>query len=877
MPPSVSGGPYREGVAPVTDTPPARTPDGGVSQAPAAVPAGTAGDAGAVSAVARQAAVPNAASLASAEGEPEARIAVPRPAVPPVNPAQLAELQRSLGITHVTAQALARRGFADPAVARRWLAGRTDAPEPLPGLDTAAELVLHHVREGNDILVHGDYDVDGVSATAILLDVLELLGASVKWHLPKRGTDGYGLTAASLERIGRLAPKLVITVDCGITAVEQTALLRDAGIDVLITDHHLPRGDGVLPDTTILHPGVLDGEQIERVGEPCGAGVAAALAFALLEKTGHGAAPLRDGIAELAALATIADCVPLVDENRTTVRDGLAALARTRRPGLRALLRSAKVDATTIDGTAVGFRLAPRLNAAGRMARADLALALVRARTDDDANRLAEELERCNLARREVELGVRRQAEQQVRALGERSGYVLSGEGWPAGVIGITASRIAEDTGRPCVVIGIDGERGTGSARSAQNLDLSALMAAGAEHLKQFGGHAAAAGCEIETASIPAFAAAFDAAAAAALAAGPPLAAPVVDAVAEIRDLTLALADELAAFEPTGEGNPVVRLLLPSVRVIEESPMGQGKEHRRAVISSGGARTNAVAFNSPPLPLNVPLDLVVQLERNSYGGTVEARVVVRSVHPLEKPAGSGVRKVGIDAGALASLLAGYHDEVPAWLTPPAPAQDRRGSSVAAVLRVAAANGREPIAYAADAARRGAQLEGLGWHGTVVGPAGLAAALELAAPEHGVVVCVDPPIDPRAASALASSPVEAWWNWSDAELTYGVHVLEREFALRPLMVSLFRGLREAGKPLPALALLGLVPDGQAPAALGRAVRVLDDLGLVKVGEGLSSVELVSESASDPTGSAVYRNALAVVEEARAWTLLTRPSK
>jgi single-stranded-DNA-specific exonuclease len=873
-PPSVSGGPYLEGVAITTEFPPEHAASGdapGAGGAPGRnggpvsvpVPAEVALD------------LPGTASLEHAEGEPEAKLAPARPAVPPVHAAAVAELQRSLGVTHVTAQALVRRDLADPADARKWLAGRTDEVVELPGLANAVELVLHHVRAGNPILVHGDYDVDGVAATAILLDTLELLGADPKWHLPKRGVDGYGLTAASLERIGRLQPKLVITVDCGITAVDETALLRDAGIDVLITDHHLPRGDGVLPDTAILHPGVMDGELIDRVGEPCGAGVAADLANGLLKATGHGASPLRDGIAELAALATIADCVPLVDGNRTAVRDGLGALARTRRPGLRALLRSARVDPTTLDGMAVAFRLSPRLNAAGRMSRADLALALVRARTDDEATRLAEELERCNLQRREVELSVRRKAEQQVRELGERSGYVLAGENWPAGVIGIVASRIAEQTDRPAVVLSIDGDRATGSARSAQGLDLAGLFAACAEHLTKFGGHAAAAGCELEPANIPAFTAAFDAAAAEALKDAPPIPGPVVDAVAEVRDLTLALADELAAFEPTGEGNPAVRLLLPSVRVIEESPMGTGNEHRRAVISSGGARTKAVAFSSPPLPLNVPLDLVVQLERSTFGGTVEARVVVRSVHPLDRPSqAADAKKVGIDAGAIAALLAGYHEDIPAPTRPPAPGADKRGASVAAVLRVAAACGREPIAYAADPARRAVQLEGLGWRGTVVGPAGLQSALELAAPEHGVVICVDPPIDPRAAAALASNAVEAWWSWTDAELTYGVHALEREFALRPLMVSLFRGLREAGKPVPALGLLKLLPDGHAPAALGRAVRVLDELGLVDVADGLASVELVSQAASDPTQSSIYRNALAVVEEARSWSLLSR---
>lgn len=305
--------------------------------------------------------------------------------------------------------------------------------------------------------------------------------------------------------------------------------------------------------------------------------------------------------------------------------------------------------------------------------------------------------------------------------------------------------------------------------------------------------------------------------------------------------------------------------------------MGQGQEHRRAVIASGGATSRAVAFSSPALPMNVPLDLVVQLERSTYGGSVEARVVIQSVHPLERLPSRPSAKVGIDAGALAGLLTGYAADAPTAVKPPSPTVDCRGSSIAVMLRLAAAQGREPIAYAADPARRAVQLESLGWKGTVAGPTGLLAAVEQAAPEHGVVICVDPPIDPRAATALASAKIDTWWSWSDAELTYAVNVLEREYALRPLMVSLYRGLREAGAPIPALALLPLIPDGHAPAALGRAIRVLDELGLVRVGEGLSDVELISADKVDPAASTVFTGAAAVVEGARSWSLLTPPSR
>ncbi|MBO9532843.1 MAG: DHH family phosphoesterase [Solirubrobacteraceae bacterium] len=814
------------------------------------------------------------APVGPADGEPRAEVhpaADPRPVAAAVDAAALRELMGALSVGHVTAQALLRRGLSDPAEASRWLGGRADAATELPGLDAAVALVLHHVQAGSRILIHGDYDVDGVCASAILLDTLELLGSRAAWHLPKRGVDGYGLTAASLERIGRLGAELVITVDCGITAVDESRQLREAGVDVLITDHHLARDDGQLPPVTILHPAVRGGELVEPATAPCGAGVAAHLARALLAEAGQSAAALQDGIAELTALATIADCVPLTGENRQLVRDGLAALARTRRPGLRALLRSARVDAATLDGQAVGFRLAPRLNAAGRVARADLALALLRTGSDEEAARLVEEIERCNLRRREAELEVRRAAEQQVRALGPRSGYVLAGEGWPAGVVGITASRIAEDTDRPTVVVGMNGEIGSGSARSARGLDLAALLGECRGELEKFGGHAAAAGCEVRAEKLEAFAAAFDAAAARALESAAETPPPSVDAVAEVRDLTLDLAEELAAFEPTGEGNPAVRLLLPSVRVIEESPMGSGNEHRRAVIASGGARTNAVAFSSPPIPMGVPLDLVVHLERSSYGGTVEARVVVQSVHELERASASSAAGVGRDATALAALLAGYQEPLPASVLPPRPSVDRRGCSVAAALRVAAACGREPIAYVADTGRRAPQLRALGFTGTIAGPAALPRALAVADPDRSLVICVDPPLDPRAAAALASTDVEAWWSWTEAELTYSLHVLEREFALRPLMVALYRGLRDAGAPLHALGLLALLPEGHAPAGLGRAVRVLEDLGLVTVGEALGSVELISQERAELERSAIFTQSAALVEEARAWSL------
>ncbi|MCW3041074.1 MAG: single-stranded-DNA-specific exonuclease RecJ, partial [Solirubrobacterales bacterium] len=246
-----------------------------------------------------------------------------------------ARLQDALGISFPVAQILARRELADPDAARAWMAA-ADAHDVAGfcGIDTAVALVLRHVREGTRITLHGDYDVDGVCSTAILVCTLRRLGADVDWYLPGRAEDGYGLQAATVERLAARGTRLLVTVDCGITSVEEVAQARAAGLDVVVTDHHTPRADGRLPDAPIVHPAVC--------GYPCpdlcAAGVAYKLAGALLRAAGQDPAQ-ADAELDLVALATVADLVPLVGENRRLVREGLAALRRTTRPGLRALMR----------------------------------------------------------------------------------------------------------------------------------------------------------------------------------------------------------------------------------------------------------------------------------------------------------------------------------------------------------------------------------------------------------------------------------------------------------------------------------------------------------------------------------------------------------
>ena len=416
--------------------------------------------------------------------------------IPTCDSGDVAVLCELLGVSDALAQTLVRRGFSDPLRARAFLAAdERHELDAFAGLREAAGLVLASARAGRRITIHGDYDVDGVCSTAILVRTLRMLGARVDWFLPDRA-DGYGLSSATVRRLAQRGTELLITVDCGIAAVEEVALASSLGIETIVSDHHLPRADGRLPDAPIVHPALCG----YPCGELCAAAVAHKLAEAVLEAAGHERSVAEEDL-DLVALATIADVAPLIGENRNLVRRGLRRLAITAKPGLRALMAVARVQPGKVDERAVGFALAPRINAAGRLYRADAALELILTEDPVRAARVADELDRANSERRHTEQTIRIQAEAQMAQLGEdgaRSAHVLAGEGWHPGVIGIVASRLAERHRRPVVLIALDGERGRGSGRSIEGYDLLAGLTACSGHLARYGGHRAAAGVELE-------------------------------------------------------------------------------------------------------------------------------------------------------------------------------------------------------------------------------------------------------------------------------------------------------------------------------------------------------------------------------------------
>jgi single-stranded-DNA-specific exonuclease len=549
-------------------------------------------------------------------------------------------LERELRVSGPLAQVLVRRGLGEPARARAFLAAEEEhPPTAFTDIEEAVEPILRYANSGERITIHGDYDVDGVCSTAVLVRVLRRLGANVDWYLPDRASDGYGLSLNTVERLAAAGTRLLVTVDCAITAVAEVARAVALGMEVVVTDHHTPLPDGALPDAPIVHPAIC--------GYPCPDLCATAVAYKLaqaLQSAATQRGSVCDGRAleedlDLVALATVADVVRLVGENRTLVRRGLRALAGTAKPGLRALMEVARVDPGKLNERSLGFALAPRLNAAGRMHRADAGLELILTEDPARAAQVARELDRANHERRQVETRIRYEAEAQIAALGERAAYVLAGEGWHAGVIGIVAARLAERNRRPVVLIALDGNIGKGSGRSIEAFDLLAGLTACGGHLRRYGGHRAAAGLEIERGRVEEFAEAFAAYAERVLMPADMLPVERVDAVVGCGDLGMELAEELQTLAPFGRGNPGVSLLVADATFRDVRPMGEGK-HARFTLESGDecppTRARGVAFGLG-VRLGVdegePAEATFTLEVNEWQGVSEPRLVLRRARP----------------------------------------------------------------------------------------------------------------------------------------------------------------------------------------------------------------------------------------------------
>ena len=519
-------------------------------------------------------------------------------------------LSREANVSPLVARILLNRGIGDRVSARAFIEAKLmqlHEPELLPGAVEASERIVEAVRAKRKIVVYGDYDVDGVSATSILWTCLKLAGATdPSYYIPHRVDEGYGVNPDALRKIAEEFPgALIVTVDCGISAVEVAKLAKELGVELIITDHHTP--GAVLPDAAaIVHP------RVGEVGYPCpdlcGAGVAFKLAWLICKTFGDGkkASPmLREFLLKslgMVALATVADVVPLTGENRILVRHGLLQIENDPSAGIHALLEvSGALGNRKLTTGTVGFGLAPRINAAGRLERAMRAVELLTTDDIDLAASIAQDLDRCNTERQEVEHAIVREAMEMVRAAGgstDRGAIVVGKVGWHPGVVGIVASRLVETFHRPTIVVALNDEYGQGSARSIPGFNLHDAIRACSSGLTAFGGHAAAAGLKLPADHFTAFAEEFDRHCLGVLTPELLQRSLTIDAEVHLGTLNVKIVDELDLLEPYGIGNPRPVLAANQVRVVgEPRAVGERKNHLQIRFSQGDVVVKAIAWN----------------------------------------------------------------------------------------------------------------------------------------------------------------------------------------------------------------------------------------------------------------------------------------
>ncbi len=552
-------------------------------------------------------------------------------------------ISENLQIHPLVAEILAQRGCRVPDDVRSFLAPTlSDMLDPylLHGMAAAVARLLSARRNRETICVYGDYDVDGITGTALLVSFLRTTGYTCLYFIPNRFDDGYGLNATSIESIIKQGATLIISVDCGITAVDEAALCRKLGVDLIIVDHHAPRD--VLPDAcAVLNP--LQPGCAYPFKSLAGVGVAFNLLVALRAALRNAGAfadstipDLREWL-DLVALGTIADVVPLVDQNRIYAFQGLQRLSASARPGIQALKRVAGVKEGDVTCGQVGFRLAPRLNAAGRMESAVPGVELLMSDSLEESLLIAAELDTANAERQAIERRILEQAVVRIESTGgcsDRRSIVLASAEWHQGVIGIVASRLVERYHRPTILIALtDDGLGKGSGRSIPGFHLLDALGPCARFLERFGGHRFAAGIGLRAEHVAAFAESFEAEAAGRLTARDLVPKLTIDAEVQAGEVTKELAMELKRLEPFGMGNPEPVLILRGMTVIERRPVGDG--HLRLRLTRDRRTFTAIAFNLADRDTSGTMDIAFYPEMNEWNGSSSLQLRVKDMRPTE--------------------------------------------------------------------------------------------------------------------------------------------------------------------------------------------------------------------------------------------------
>ena len=544
---------------------------------------------------------------------------------PIIDSAAVASLAGELGIAEPVARLLIHRGFGDANAAKRFLRPRLDQLHDSPAmmsLDIAVERLVRAIRDGELIMIHGDYDVDGICSTTLLVRAIRGFGGNVVPFIPNRMTDGYDLGAAGVKHALEIGARVVVTCDCGTSALEPVATLTAAGIDVIISDHHLSRGE-MAQSLALLNPRRPDCDYPDK--DLAAVGVAFKLALALARALNVSDAFIWKML-DLVALATVADVASLRGENRIFVRYGMKMIAETENVGLRALLRASGMDGKPLTAGRIGFTLAPRLNAAGRLGHALRGVELLLTDSMHEANTIARELEELNQRRQSLD----RTALDEARAMAEPLvrdggiGLVLARQGWHPGVVGIVASRIVEEFSRPAILIAMEGDTGKGSGRSVSGFDLHSALGECADLLLRYGGHRAAAGVTIAASRVEQFARRFDEVTKTRLSIDELFPELRVDAELELDDRALEIEPMLRHFEPFGVGNPSPVFAVRNVS-IAGSPRVVGRDGLKlTLVGSTGTQIEAIGWGmaalAPALRSASVVDAAFRFERDEYQG-----------------------------------------------------------------------------------------------------------------------------------------------------------------------------------------------------------------------------------------------------------------
>lgn len=788
---------------------------------------------------------------------------------------EVESLRRALDCPEAMAWVLVRRGLADPDEARDFLRseGDLEPPEAIPGIAEAADRLARAIRADERVVVHGDYDCDGICSTAILLSALRAWGVRARPYLPSRFTDGYGVNLATVERLADEGCDLLVTVDCGTTAVESLTRAAELGIESIVCDHHL--AGGVRPPSIIANPALGHGTD----ALPAVAGVTFKLVQALAARLGSDRLGLGEehGI-DLVALATVADAVPLIGENRRLVARGLAAIHTAPSPGIAALCAASGVSPRNLTARDLGWNLAPAINASGRMAHPEQALDVLLGDDSPITTNRAKALWDLNMQRREVEQRVTTEAIEIIEASGpdvqDAPAIVVAGDGWHEGVVGIVASRLVERFGRPSIVVSLNDGVGKGSGRSVPGVDLHALVAGAASRLDRWGGHAGAIGLQVAEAHVTAFRQDLVTVAQAVTRDIDRARVWAVDAVVGASDLSLGVAEALDTMQPFGTGNPEIRFAVPAAVIQNVGTLGRDAQHLQVRLRVGGAFTRAIGWRKgrqkAHLTVGARGDAVVQLGIEKWQDMIGPRVTLDSLDthaPAPRVESGGDTPTRVTAERILAPPSTSIVERAAS-RPPRGVRDLRdrGSALATIAALSGADDGVVIVTADVAGRRVIldellRPERLGVDRAVVvdsrRDAETDSRVDLVTPEVAVMalvdydalsrldlsvdvhlVALDPPADAAQNAALRDAAQDRWLHllWGDDERGYAERVVIGDGALRDAAAQAWRALADGavhpwGPALDA-ALMGDAPDASVTRTAA-ALRALQEIGRIDV--------------------------------------------